>query len=206
MQLPKHLDSSLIDVDCHPNYVSVVIKTKLLRLTLPCEVKSGEATCKRSKLTGELIVKMPKVNPKETTVFVTVEKQKQAAADKFKASGSRNARPTAVADRAASSIKMPSRWTDGGLKEASTTVFAVGEDGSFDASPDAPNVAPGGDLKAPIVRTKVRKAKAPSIQDEILAAAAEAAAAKSQAVAEANALKGPVAGVKTKVQCAFPGR
>ena len=27
--VPKHLDSSLIDVDVHPNYVSVVIKSKV---------------------------------------------------------------------------------------------------------------------------------------------------------------------------------
>lgn len=30
--LPRHLDSSLIDVDVHPTWVSVVVKAKLLRL------------------------------------------------------------------------------------------------------------------------------------------------------------------------------
>lgn len=29
--VPKHLDSSLIDVDVHPHYVSVVIKGKVSR-------------------------------------------------------------------------------------------------------------------------------------------------------------------------------
>lgn len=29
VQFPKHLDSSLIDVDVHPNYVSMVVKTKV---------------------------------------------------------------------------------------------------------------------------------------------------------------------------------
>jgi hypothetical protein len=27
--VPRHLDSSLIDVDVHPTYVSIVIKTKV---------------------------------------------------------------------------------------------------------------------------------------------------------------------------------
>ncbi|KAH8068839.1 hypothetical protein JL721_6410 [Aureococcus anophagefferens] len=35
----RHLDSSLIDLDVHPHYVSVVIKSKTLRLALPAEVK-----------------------------------------------------------------------------------------------------------------------------------------------------------------------
>lgn len=193
IQLPKHLDSSLVDVDCHPTYVSVVIKTKLLRLTLPCEVRSSEVTCKRSKLTGELVVHMPKVNPKETTVFVTVDKQKSAA-DRFKASAQRNAKPTAVTHSVNSNdskgIKMPSvsRWTDGGLTVASSTVYAVGEDGAFDASPDAPVVAPGTNMKVPVSRSRVIRTKKLSIQDEILAAAAEAAAA-TKVVESGAALK-----------------
>jgi protein TilB len=35
----RYLDSSLIDVDIHPNYISIIIKSKLLRLRLPCEVQ-----------------------------------------------------------------------------------------------------------------------------------------------------------------------
>ena len=64
----KHLSSSLIDVDVHPDYVSVVIKSKVLRLVLPAEVASGEATAMRSKTTGHLVVSMKKVDPKENMV------------------------------------------------------------------------------------------------------------------------------------------
>lgn len=75
--LPKHLDSSLIDVDVHPTYVSVVIKSKLLRLHLPAEVRSGETKCQRSKTTGSLVLTMPKLNSKETTIFSKVDEQKR---------------------------------------------------------------------------------------------------------------------------------
>lgn len=63
--LPKHLDSSLIDVDVHPTYLSMVIKSKLLRLRLLCEVKSEQSKCQRAKVNGSLVITMPKVNPKE---------------------------------------------------------------------------------------------------------------------------------------------
>jgi protein TilB len=50
IKLPRHMDSSLIDVDVHPFYISVVIKSKVLRLRLPAEVRAGEANCQRSKV------------------------------------------------------------------------------------------------------------------------------------------------------------
>jgi len=59
VDLPVHLDSSLIDVDVHPTYVSIIIKSKLLRLRVPSEVKAGESKCQRSKITGHLLVIMP---------------------------------------------------------------------------------------------------------------------------------------------------
>ena len=70
VMVPRHLDSSLIDVDVHPMYISIVIKSKLLRLRLPVEVKAGESKCQRSKTTGSLLIIMPKVNPKETGLYV----------------------------------------------------------------------------------------------------------------------------------------
>merc|ERR1712146_363349 len=63
VSIPKHLDSSLIDVDVHPNYISIVIKSKLLRLRLPEEVKVNESKCQRSKMTGHLLVTMPRAYP-----------------------------------------------------------------------------------------------------------------------------------------------
>jgi len=70
VEVQKHLDSSLIDVDIHPWWVSVVIKSKVLRLQLPAEVKVGESKAQRSKTTGHLVLLMPKVNPKENMVSV----------------------------------------------------------------------------------------------------------------------------------------
>lgn len=61
VKIAKFLDSSLIDVDVHPTYVSMVIKSKVLRLRLPSEVKVAESKCQRSKTSGSLLIIMPKV-------------------------------------------------------------------------------------------------------------------------------------------------
>ena len=68
-QVSRHLDSSLIDLDIHPAYVSVVIKSKVLRLKLPSEVNASLSTAKRSKVTGHLLIEMPKVNENAPTLF-----------------------------------------------------------------------------------------------------------------------------------------
>eukprot|EP00597_Dinobryon_sp_UTEXLB2267_P015923 CAMPEP_0170128360 /NCGR_PEP_ID=MMETSP0020_2-20130122/21124_1 /TAXON_ID=98059 /ORGANISM="Dinobryon sp., Strain UTEXLB2267" /LENGTH=492 /DNA_ID=CAMNT_0010362265 /DNA_START=18 /DNA_END=1496 /DNA_ORIENTATION=- len=70
VKVAKFLDSSLIDVDVHPSYVSIVIKSKVLRLRLPAEVKSEESKCQRSKLAGSLLIIMPKLNPHENAVTI----------------------------------------------------------------------------------------------------------------------------------------
>jgi protein TilB len=66
LQLSRYLDSSLISAEVHPTFVSVVIKGRTFRLTLPEEVRSGESVCKRSQTTGELLVLMPKVRKNDT--------------------------------------------------------------------------------------------------------------------------------------------
>ena len=68
-QVSRHLDSSLIDLDIHPAYVSVVIKSKVLRLKLPSEVNASLSTAKRSKVTGHLLIEMPKINENAPTLF-----------------------------------------------------------------------------------------------------------------------------------------
>lgn len=65
LPLPRHLDSSLIDVDVHPGYVSIIIKSKTLRLRTLCEVKAEQSKCQRAKVNGHLQVIMPKVNRRE---------------------------------------------------------------------------------------------------------------------------------------------
>jgi len=82
VSIPKHLDSSLIDVDVHPNYISIVIKSKLLRLRLPEEVKVNESKCQRSKMTGHLLVTMPRANPGKGKVESIFIKPKSTAGAK----------------------------------------------------------------------------------------------------------------------------
>ena len=87
VSVARHLDSSLIDVDVHPSYVSMVIKSKVLRLRTPAEVKAGESKCQRSKTTGALLVIMPKVNPRETTIApaATIKAARTAQAERSRA-------------------------------------------------------------------------------------------------------------------------
>uniref|UniRef100_A0A674JST8 Leucine-rich repeat-containing protein 6 n=1 Tax=Terrapene triunguis TaxID=2587831 RepID=A0A674JST8_9SAUR len=57
MNEPKHLDSSLIDVDVQPTYLRVMP----FQLVLPAEVKPDSSSAKRSQTTGHLVISMPKV-------------------------------------------------------------------------------------------------------------------------------------------------
>ena len=53
----------------HRSYVSVVIKSKVLRLKLPSEVNASLSSAKRSKVTGHLLIEMPKINENAPTLF-----------------------------------------------------------------------------------------------------------------------------------------
>ena len=85
----KHLSSSLIDVDVNPSYVSVIIKSKTLRLTLPAEVESESAKACRSKTTGHLLITMKKVDPKEN--MIALRAARKAAEKKVKEAKEREA-------------------------------------------------------------------------------------------------------------------
>lgn len=58
----KYLDTSLIDVDSHPTYVTIIIKNKTLRLSFPEEVKCDLGKAERSQVTGALRLTFPKVD------------------------------------------------------------------------------------------------------------------------------------------------
>lgn len=66
VDLPRFLDTSLIDVDVHPSYVSIVAKNKLLRLRFPELVHSDAGKAERSKVTGTLRLTLPKAHVSET--------------------------------------------------------------------------------------------------------------------------------------------
>ena len=71
ISIQKHLSSSLIDVDIHPTFVSVVIKSKVLRLCLPVEVNSDASIAQRSTTTGHLLLTMPKSKPHRHGLLTT---------------------------------------------------------------------------------------------------------------------------------------
>ncbi|QDZ22055.1 hypothetical protein A3770_06p45730 [Chloropicon primus] len=58
----KFLDTSLIEADVQPTYVRLLIKGKLLQLTLAEEVSPDKSQAQRNKHTGHLVVTMPKAN------------------------------------------------------------------------------------------------------------------------------------------------
>ncbi|CEL92599.1 unnamed protein product [Vitrella brassicaformis CCMP3155] len=61
--VPKYLDTSLIDVDVHPDYMRCVVKGKVTQFRLPAEVKPSAAKVQRSATTGALRVTMPLEHP-----------------------------------------------------------------------------------------------------------------------------------------------
>eukprot|EP01017_Pseudomicrothorax_dubius_P016555 TRINITY_DN1877_c0_g3_i8.p1 TRINITY_DN1877_c0_g3~~TRINITY_DN1877_c0_g3_i8.p1 ORF type:complete len:280 (+),score=62.91 TRINITY_DN1877_c0_g3_i8:57-842(+) len=63
MKIPKYLNTSLIDVNINPKWVSVRVKGKLTQLRLTEEIAVEKSTTQRSQTTGVLLIKMPKVTP-----------------------------------------------------------------------------------------------------------------------------------------------
>jgi protein TilB len=73
VRVGKFVDTSLVDADVHPRVCRVLCKGKLLQLTLPEEVRPDAAVAQRSRVTGSLVVTMPKLKPppprKDRTLF-----------------------------------------------------------------------------------------------------------------------------------------
>lgn len=62
VDLPRFLDTSLVDVDVHPSFVSIVAKNKVFRLRFPELVHSDKGKAERSKVTGTLRLTLPKAH------------------------------------------------------------------------------------------------------------------------------------------------
>lgn len=60
----KYMDTSLMDVDVQPRVARVLVKGKLVCLALPEEVRPDASVAQRSKITGALVITMPKVTPR----------------------------------------------------------------------------------------------------------------------------------------------
>lgn len=61
IRVGKFMDTSLMDVDVRPRVARALIKGRMLCVTLPEEVRPDASTAQRSKVTGSLVVRMPKV-------------------------------------------------------------------------------------------------------------------------------------------------
>ncbi|XP_029310027.1 dynein axonemal assembly factor 11 isoform X2 [Cottoperca gobio] len=61
LEVFRHMDSSLIDVDVQPTYARVIVKGKIFQMVLPAEVKPDSSTAQRSQTTGHLVLTMPRV-------------------------------------------------------------------------------------------------------------------------------------------------
>ncbi|ETV94944.1 hypothetical protein, variant 3 [Aphanomyces invadans] len=99
--VPKFLDSSLIHVDMHPTYVTIVIKNKVLRLRFPEEVKCDQGTALRSKTTGALQLTVEKVDPSSVQRAQRARARRQDDADVKTNQATHDARPRTIQDQVA---------------------------------------------------------------------------------------------------------
>lgn len=74
--LARFLDTSLIDVDCQPNYVRVTVKGRIFQMALVDEIRVDEATSKRSQTTGRLLIIMPKLSASNLITSSTTRSKK----------------------------------------------------------------------------------------------------------------------------------
>jgi len=61
IDIPKFIDTSLVDVDVQPTYASIVVKNKTTRLLFPYEVQPDDGFAQRSQVSGTLKLVMPKI-------------------------------------------------------------------------------------------------------------------------------------------------
>lgn len=61
LNLPKYMDTSLVDAQIFPNFISVRVRDKLTQIRLWEEVFTTPVKLQRSKTTGELYIKLKKI-------------------------------------------------------------------------------------------------------------------------------------------------
>lgn len=123
VDLPRFLDTSLVDVDVHPSYVSIVAKNKVFRLRFPELVHSDAGKAERSKVTGTLRLTLPKANVSAAqrlrAQMLKDERQQQEASTKQRAAeGNRSCARTKratnrrqkIADEVGASLMCGCQW------------------------------------------------------------------------------------------------
>jgi hypothetical protein len=63
-------------VDIQPRWARLLIKGKLLQLRLPCDVRPDQASARRAKITGHLLLIMPKSAPDDPTLDLACLRQR----------------------------------------------------------------------------------------------------------------------------------
>ena len=82
IEVPKHLETSELEVNINPSWLSVRIKKQLTQLRLGEEIVVSESRSERSQLTGELKLTLRKLKSHE---FLRVTKEKEKAKAKLEA-------------------------------------------------------------------------------------------------------------------------
>ena len=77
IDIPKYIDTSLVDVDVQPTYVSIIVKNKTTRLTFPEEIKPDDGTAKRAQICGTLKLTLPKLEPLKGMKGYRIQKNKE---------------------------------------------------------------------------------------------------------------------------------
>ena len=76
LKIPKFMDTELIDIDSQPWYIRLSINGKPFQIVWRNEVKPDDGTAQRSKITGELLIKIPKLYPSKEKPKETSEAKK----------------------------------------------------------------------------------------------------------------------------------
>jgi len=81
IQVPKYMDSSLIDLNLQPKVVSIRIKGKLTQLKLNDEILVEKSEIQRSQLTGKLHIRMPKISVNSTVIHLKRQEEEKKSQD-----------------------------------------------------------------------------------------------------------------------------
>jgi protein TilB len=81
MQIPKFMTTALLDVDLHPNFVTIKVKDKYTQLEHPDPIQVEKSSTQRSQTTGALMLTMPKADYTEKEAQNARIKQKMQDRD-----------------------------------------------------------------------------------------------------------------------------
>ncbi|KAM7542189.1 hypothetical protein Aperf_G00000015746 [Anoplocephala perfoliata] len=88
----KNMDISLIDCDVQANYVRVTLRNKVFQLALNEEVHPDKSSVQRSRVTGRLLIRMPKVKTSSVIEPLSIAKSKRTT-DLSKQSAGKKEKP-----------------------------------------------------------------------------------------------------------------